>query len=93
MNAIVARFGQWVGGSRRAAPARPVAVHAIDQALVWVTIGLLCFGLVMVYSASVALPDNPRFANYAHGHFLLRHAIFIALSFACALLAPHLCLL
>src|SRR5438105_2143971 len=35
----------------------------------------------MVYSASVALPDNPRFANYAHGHFLFRHAIFIARMF------------
>jgi cell division protein FtsW len=33
------------------------------------------------------LPDNPRFANYAHGHFLYRHAIFIALSFVAGLLA------
>jgi cell division protein FtsW len=64
-----------------------VAVHAIDQPLVWVTVGLLCFGLVMVYSASVALPDNPRFANYAHGHFLYRHAIFIVMSFVAALIA------
>ena len=88
MNAIAARFGQWFGASSRStASARPVPVHAIDQALIWVTIGLLCFGLVMVYSASVALPDNPRFANYAHGHFLYRHAIFIALSFVAALLA------
>jgi cell division protein FtsW len=62
-------------------------VHAIDPALVWVTVGLLCFGLVMVYSASVALPDNPRFANYAHGHFLYRHASFIALSLVAALVA------
>jgi cell division protein FtsW len=92
VNAIAARFGQLFGGgrgnSRRAAMnARPVAVHAIDQPLIWVTVGLLCFGLVMVYSASVALPDNPRFANYAHGHFLYRHAIFIALSFVAGLLA------
>jgi cell division protein FtsW len=89
VNAIAARFGQWFGGSssRGSVAARPVSVHAIDQPLIWVTVGLLCFGLVMVYSASVALPDNPRFANYAHGHFLYRHAIFIALSFVAALLA------
>src|SRR4051812_3587297 len=59
--------------ARAARPAAPVRVHAVDQALVWLTVALLAFGLVMVYSASVALPDNPRFANYAHGHFLFRH--------------------
>jgi cell division protein FtsW len=87
VNAIAARLGQWMGGSRSTATARPAVVHAIDPALIWVTVGLLAFGLVMVYSASVALPDNPRFANYAHGHFLYRHAIFIGLSFIAALLA------
>ncbi|HEY8050060.1 MAG TPA: putative lipid II flippase FtsW [Ramlibacter sp.] len=88
MNAIAARFGQWFGASSRpTAAARPADVHMIDQALIWVTVALLAFGLVMVYSASVALPENPRFANYSHGHFLYRHAIFIALSFIAALLA------
>jgi cell division protein FtsW len=89
VSAIAARFGQWFGAGRAAAPARtiPAPVHAIDQPLIWVTVALLSFGLVMVYSASVALPDNPRFANYAHGHFLYRHAIFIALSFVAGLLA------
>ena len=87
MNAIYLRLGQWFGAARPASAARPVPVHAIDQAIVWVTVGLLCFGLVMVYSATIALPDNPRFANYAQGHFLARHAIFIALSIVFALLA------
>jgi cell division protein FtsW len=41
----------------------------------------------MVYSASVALPDNPKFERYAHTHFLVRHILFIALSFVFALLA------
>jgi cell division protein FtsW len=86
VNAIATRFGQWFGTPRQSVAARPVAVHAIDQPLVWVTVALLCFGVVMVYSASVALPDNPRFANYGHGHFLYRHAIFIALSFVAALI-------
>ena len=49
---------------------RAVRVQGFDQALLWVTVALLAFGLVMVYSASVALPDNPKFARYAHTHFL-----------------------
>ena len=43
--------------------AAPVRVLGFDQALVWVTFALLAWGLVMVYSASIALPDNPRFAR------------------------------
>ena len=63
-----------VGGSR------PVQLMAFDQALVWVVVGLLALGLVMVYSASVALPDSPKFARYAHTHFLTRHAMQIGLA-------------
>jgi hypothetical protein len=39
----------------------PARVLGFDQALVWVVRALLAWGLVMVYSASIALPDNPRF--------------------------------
>jgi cell division protein FtsW len=39
--------------------ASPVHVKGFDQPLVWVTFALLMFGLVMVYSASIAIPDNP----------------------------------
>ena len=35
-----------------------------DQALVWVTMLLMLFGVVMVYSASISLPDSPKYANY-----------------------------
>jgi len=85
VNAIALRFGRMFGSASSAS--RPMPVHAIDQALVWVTVALLCFGTVMVYSASVALPDNPRFANYSHAHFLYRHVIFIALSLMAAIVA------
>jgi cell division protein FtsW len=61
--------------------------QSVDQALAWLTVALLAFGLVMVYSASVALPDNPKFARYANDHFLVRHAAFLLLSFVTALLA------
>ena len=56
--------------------ASPVQVKGFDQPLVWVTFALLMFGLVMVYSASIAIPDNPRMgAGYTQTHFLLRHTV------------------
>jgi cell division protein FtsW len=69
--------------------ATPVRVLGFDQALVWVTIALLAWGLVMVYSASIALPDNPRFARAGYGpyYFLTRHAASVALSCVAALLS------
>ena len=48
-----------------------------DQPLVWVTSLLLLLGMVMVYSASVGLPDSPKYANYKNYHFLMRQAMFI----------------
>jgi len=51
-----------------------------DQMLVWVTIILMLFGMVMVYSASISLPDSPKYAGYTNNHFLVRQAIFISLS-------------
>src|SRR6187397_1608786 len=66
--------------------AAPVRVLGFDQALVWVTVALLAWGLVMVYSASIAMPDNPKFARYAHSFFLTRHALFLGLAFVIGLL-------
>jgi len=58
-----------------------------DELLVWVTMILMLFGMVMVYSASVALPDSPKYANYKNNHFLLRQAMFIVISMVAAALA------
>ncbi|NDI86467.1 putative lipid II flippase FtsW [Undibacterium sp. B2R-29] len=58
-----------------------------DELLVWVTMILMLFGMVMVYSASVALPDSPKYANYKNNHFLLRQAMFILISMVAAALA------
>ncbi len=58
-----------------------------DQALVWITLLLLFLGLVMVYSASVSLPDSPKYANYKNHHFLLRQAGFIAFGLLVGMLA------
>lgn len=62
-------------------------VQGFDQGLLWVMVALLAWGLVMVYSASIALPDNPKFARYAHNYFLTRHALFLGIAFVAGLLA------
>ena len=88
----------WLGGARqpaedsRAIPihdwtgrsGQPVRISGFDQPLVLVVLVLVCLGLVMVYSASVALPDNPRFARYAPTHYLFRHLLSIAVATVCA---------
>jgi cell division protein FtsW len=59
---------------------QPARLLGFDQALVCVVVALLALGMVMVYSASVALPDNPKFARYSSTYFLLRHASSIAVA-------------
>ncbi len=66
-------------------PGRAQRVSDIDQPMLWVICGLLVLGLVMVYSASVALPDNPKFARYSPTYFLSRHAISLAIAFVSSL--------
>jgi cell division protein FtsW len=51
-----------------------------DQLLVWVVLILMLLGMVMVYSASIALPDSPKYAAYKNNYFLVRQAIFIAVA-------------
>ncbi len=65
----------------------PAHVLGFDQVLLWVTVALLAFGVVMVYSASIAMPDNPRFARYAHTHFLTRHILSLAVALVVGLIA------
>jgi len=67
--------------------ARPVRLMAFDQALVAVVTALVLLGVVMVYSASIALPDNPKFANYSQAYFLQRHVLALAIAFVAALVA------
>ncbi|RYF59003.1 MAG: cell division protein FtsW, partial [Comamonadaceae bacterium] len=100
---LLQRLRGWMGGTPSAAadvlPVRvggteyrqttttPASVLGFDQALVWVVIGLLAWGLVMVYSASIAMPDNPRFGKIAPTHFLMRHTMALVIGFVAALLA------
>ena len=74
------------GGTRGPA----VRELGFDQPLLWVVVTLLAWGLVMVYSASIALPDNPRFGNYESTHFVTRHAFFMAIGLVSSLVAFQL---
>ena len=67
--------------------AQPARLLGFDQALVWMVVALAALGAVMVYSASVALPDNPKFALYASTHFLSRHLLSLSVAVVLAVLA------
>jgi len=69
---------------------QPARLLGFDQALVWVVVALLALGLVMVYSASVALPDNPKFARYTPTFFLTRHILSIAIAVLIALVVVQI---
>jgi cell division protein FtsW len=49
-----------------------------DELLIWVLIGLLALGLVMVYSASIATAEASKFTGHQPAYFLIRHGVFIA---------------
>ncbi|HYF57892.1 MAG TPA: putative lipid II flippase FtsW [Burkholderiaceae bacterium] len=74
-------------GSRSARTAAAGVVREFDVPLLWVSVLLLLFGLVMVYSASIALPDSARFASLRTTHHLFRHGFALAVGFGCALFA------
>jgi cell division protein FtsW len=62
-------------------------LRSFDQSLVAVVSLLVVWGTVMVYSATIAMPDNPRFSNYTHNYFLVRHLLAIALAVVVAVIA------
>jgi len=53
-----------------------------DEGLVWAAILLLGVGLVMVYSASIAIAEGSRVSGYQSTYFLARHALFVAIGLA-----------
>ena len=66
------------------------AVYKIDLQLIWVTLILMAWGLVMVYSASIAMPDNPKFLKLTGTHFVIKHAIFLVMAGSIAIVAFQL---
>ncbi|RMX04058.1 putative lipid II flippase FtsW [Corticibacter populi] len=59
-------------------------VQAVDQALLGVLVAILSWSVVMVYSASIAMADNPRFGSMNNEFFLIRHIISIGVAFIAA---------
>lgn len=55
-----------------------------DLALIWVVLSLLAFGLVMVYSASIAYADSSKMFGHNSFYFLIRQAMFIAVGLLAA---------
>jgi cell division protein FtsW len=51
-----------------------------DQSVVWLTALLLGIGIVMVYSASIAIAEGSRATGQQPTFFLLRHVIFVTFS-------------
>ncbi|CAM2152521.1 putative lipid II flippase FtsW [Paraburkholderia tropica] len=58
-----------------------------DHSLLWAVIALLGLGVVMVYSASIAMPDSPKYASYRDWAFLARHIVSLVVATVAALIA------
>ena len=59
----------------------------LDPWLLWPAVALLLIGLVMVYSASIAVADSSRFTGNKQEFFLIRQAVFLAIGGVAALMA------
>lgn len=62
-------------------------VTEYDRSVVWVAILLLALGTVMVYSASIAVAEAGRASGNQPTFYLMRHAMFLAIGVAAALIA------
>jgi cell division protein FtsW len=96
------RIGRWFGNPpKEGMDALPVRVHGrefartgaapgsvkgFDQPLIWAITGLLLWGLVMVYSASIALGDGGQDGSSWQAQFLVRHCLSLFVGFVAALL-------
>ena len=66
-----------------------IIAPSYDQGLLWATLLLLGFGLVMVYSSSIALAEADRATGHQSTFFLMRHAAYLGFSFVVAFVAFH----
>ncbi|HXE20014.1 putative lipid II flippase FtsW [Castellaniella sp. UC4442_H9] len=58
---------------------------SVDVGVLIAVTALVLFGLLMVYSASIALADGPRYESYGRFYFVGRHAVFILVGLVAAL--------
>lgn len=66
---------------------RQVHIESADSSIMWLMAVLLLWGMVMVYSTTIGMPDNPKFAKYTSHHFLNRHVLSLGLAVIAAFIA------
>src|SRR5690554_2791475 len=79
-------FSSFGGSNPRGVRAGRTSMPLFDGALIAVCVSLVLFGLLMVYSASIALADGPRYASYGQYYFASRHGVFIMIGAVAALI-------
>ncbi|MEZ0238839.1 MAG: FtsW/RodA/SpoVE family cell cycle protein, partial [Methylophilaceae bacterium] len=57
-----------------------ITAPTYDQGLLWVTLMLLGFGLVMVYSASITLAEADKATGHQSTYYAVRHAIYLVIA-------------
>jgi cell division protein FtsW len=72
-----------LAGARR--ESRAMLVY--DPTLAWSALLLLSLGVVMVYSASIAMAEASAYTGYRPWYFLARHALFVAAGLAAGVIA------
>lgn len=71
----------------RAMPNTSIQTEGLDTTVLWLMGTLLLWGLVMVYSTTIGMPDNPKFAKYTQLHFLSRHVLSLSIALIAAAIA------
>jgi cell division protein FtsW len=80
-------FGMLKAWACGALPRHPRTMLTYDASLAWAAIVLLAIGLVMVYSASIAMAEASAHAGFRSWYFLARHAMFIGVGVLAAFVA------
>ena len=62
------------------------AMPEYDRSLAWAAFLLVSTGLVMVYSASIAIAESSRFTSGNSAYFLVRQSLFLGVALFAALL-------
>ncbi len=63
------------------------ALPDYDYPLLWMVLFILSFGLVMVYSSSIAIAEADSHTGYRYTYFLVRHGVYLGLGVAAGFLA------
>jgi cell division protein FtsW len=59
----------------------------VDMTLLWSSLILLLIGMVMVYSASIAIAEAGRYTGNQPAYYLVRHGVFLAIGLVAASVA------